>query len=471
MGPKLSIEAKYTSASPILKEYRQVHLREIRQVIQNYDDMQREYGDIMAVNQDQFDQLFSVVCSDTAVHFQEFDSRGVGRVDVLEVLAVLIVFSKDLIEPKIQALFSLFDFDKTCYISHTELVMLMICCTRGLCRVVGLERPENLELECLANEAFAKIDSNRNNRVSLSKFSFWLHHEQSVILYLKKFASTRLIADAMLLYDKQLKLAIDLFLAAAVVRHKSSLGNSSEGAVSYPACTLVQVRSVIAALKLRHLQPAGVDEVIGYMTHMVEANEESTNPVIVLPNFLSVMSPALAFFAADDDHSMTVDVHELRILLWLMRKKEPTDLQTKGMLLALDDDENGKLSCMEWVHYASGIDQSTGSLAFNAQLRYLFEHCDREGNGSIHVADFSVGLKTVVTRCVHAAIPRTNKVGDKKWAIIDDMLASLVKEIMDCVDVNNSKTIEWKKFKAHLEFIEDRVAKVKSYVLEFIVVS
>ncbi|RHY90772.1 hypothetical protein DYB37_001424 [Aphanomyces astaci] len=365
MGPKLSIEAKYTSASPILKE---------------------------------------------------FDSRGVGRVDVLEVLAVLIVFSKDLIEPKIQALFSLyasFDFDKTCYISHTELVMLMICCTRGLCRVVGYESPpQNLELECLANEAFAKIDSNRNNRVSLSEFSFWLHHEQSVILYLKKFASTRLIADAMLLYDKQLKLAIDLFLAAAVVRRT-----------------------------------------------MVEANEESTNPVIVLPNFLSVMSPALAFFAADDDHSMTVDVHELRILLWLMRKKEPTYLQTKGMLLALDDDENGKLSCMEWVHYASGIDQSTGSLAFNAQLRYLFEHY------------FSAGLKTVVTRCVHAAIPRANKVGDKKWAIIDDMLASLAKEIMDCVDVNNSKTIEWKEFKAHLEFIEDRVAKVKSYVLEFIVVS
>ncbi|KAF0709161.1 hypothetical protein AaE_012955 [Aphanomyces astaci] len=463
--------------------------------------MQREYGDIMAVNQDQFDQLFSVVCSDTAVHFQEFDSRGVGRVDVLEVLAVLIVFSKDLIEPKIQALFSLyasFDFDKSCYISHTELVMLMICCTRGLCRVVGLERPENLELECLANEAFAKIDSNRNNRVSLSEFSFWLHHEQSVILYLKKFASTRLIADAMLLYDKQLKLAIDLFLAAAVVRlsllwdspysmrtDKSSLGNSSEGAVSYPACTLVQVRSVIVALKLRHLQPVDVDEVIGYMTHMVEANEESTNPVIVLPNFLSVMSPALAFFAADDDHSMTVDVHELRILLWLMRKKEPTDLQTKGMLLALDDDENGKLSCMEWVHYASGnerstdtsIDQSTGSLAFNAQLRYLFEHCDREGNGSIHVADFSAGLKTVVTRFsllvqyggIHCII--LYEVGDKKWAIIDDMLASLAKEIMDCVDVNNSKTIEWKEFKAHLEFIEDRVAKVKSYVLEFIVVS
>ncbi|ETV92057.1 hypothetical protein, variant 1 [Aphanomyces invadans] len=447
-----------------------VQLREVRQVIQDYEDMQREYGDFMAVTQDQFDQLFSVVCSDTVAHFQEFDVRGVGRVDVLEVFAVLIVFSKDLIEPKIQALFSLFDFDKTCYISHTELVMLMICCTRGLCRVVGLERPDNLELECLANEAFAKIDTNRNRRISLSEFSFWLHHEHSVILYLKKFASTRLIADAMLLYDRQLKLAIDLFLAAAAVRHKASVGNAAEGTVSYPACTLVQVRSVVSALKLPNLKPNHVDELIGYMTQMVEADEDSGHSVIALPNFLSVMSPALAFFAADDDHSMTVDVQELRILLWLMRKKEPTELQTKGMLLSLDDDENGQLSCMEWVHYASGIDQSTGSLAFNAQLRYLFEQCDRDGNGSIHVADFSAGLKTVVTRSVHAAIPKANKVGEKKWAIIDDMLASLAKEIMDCVDVNNSKTIEWKEFKAHLEFIEDRVAKVKAYVLGFVVV-
>ncbi|RHY32055.1 hypothetical protein DYB32_002922 [Aphanomyces invadans] len=65
---------------------------------------------------------------------------------------------------------------------------------------------------------------------------------------------------------------------------------------------------------------------------------------------------------------------------------------------------------------------------------------------------------------------RWPQVGEKKWAIIDDMLASLAKEIMDCVDVNNSKTIEWKEFKAHLEFIEDRVAKVKAYVLGFVVV-
>ncbi|KAF0684186.1 Aste57867_23809 [Aphanomyces stellatus] len=476
MGPTLSLEAKYTSASKILQEYRLLHMKEINQVLQDYQEMQREHGDLMAVTQDQFDHLFSIVCSDTTVHFKEFDKRGLGKVDVLEVFAVLIVFCNELVEVKIQALFALFDFDHTCYISHTELVMLMICCTRGLCRVVGLDRPGNLELECLANEAFNKIDTNRNNRISLSEFSYWLHHEHSVIQYLKKFASTRLIADAMVTYDNLLKQAIDLFMAASAVRHKSSVTTMEPqpsldtSTLSYPACSPMQVRSVVNALKLPNLTQQDIDECIICMQSMVdEGSGTSTNASISLPNFCSVMSPAVAFVAADDDHSMAIDVHEFRILLWLMRKKEPTELQTKGMMLSLDEDENGRLSCMEWVHYASSTDRTTGSLAFNAQLSYLFEECDREGNGTIHASDFIAGLQTAVMRSVHAAIGASKKVDERKWNVIDELLASLAREIMERVDVNNSKTIEWKEFKSHLEFIEDRVAQVKSYVLTFVV--
>ncbi len=66
-----------------------------------------------------------------------------------------------------------------------------------------------------------------------------------------------------------------------------------------------------------------------------------------------------------------------------MRQKEPTDKQVAAIMEAIDEDENGSVSRMEWVSYCTISDKKTGIISFNAQMRHLFEDCDVDGSGSI----------------------------------------------------------------------------------------
>lgn len=103
----------------------------------------------MTVNPEEFNDIFSLICQDSLEHFALFDSWEVGKVDVTEVFAVIIVYCNATMEEKVPFLFDLFDFDHSKMISQDELVLLMLCTTRGLCKVVGKPRPATDSLEAL----------------------------------------------------------------------------------------------------------------------------------------------------------------------------------------------------------------------------------------------------------------------------------------------------------------------------------
>ncbi|EEY62917.1 EF hand containing protein, putative [Phytophthora infestans T30-4] len=156
----------------------------------------------MNVNPEEFDDIFSLICQDSLEHFALFDSWEVGKasrlflsVDVTEVLAVIIVYCNATMEGKVPFLFDLFDFDHSKMISKDELVLLMLCTTRGLCKVVGKPRPATDSLEVLATDAFSRIDRDQNGRISLDELSEWIVHERTVMTYLAKFANTRVIYE------------------------------------------------------------------------------------------------------------------------------------------------------------------------------------------------------------------------------------------------------------------------------------
>lgn len=74
----------------------------------NFDTLQVAVGDKMTVNEQEFDEIFSLICQDPSEHFQLFDVWGLGKVDVMEVFAVVLVYCKSRIELKIPLLFKLY---------------------------------------------------------------------------------------------------------------------------------------------------------------------------------------------------------------------------------------------------------------------------------------------------------------------------------------------------------------------------
>ncbi|DAZ95200.1 TPA: hypothetical protein N0F65_013045, partial [Lagenidium giganteum] len=165
----------------VLKDYKNATIEDYHTARENYASVQAAYGDKMAISEEEFDEIFSLMCQDTSEHFAMFDPWRAGKIDVMEVFAVAIVYCKSTIEEKIPLLFDLFDFDHSKEISNHELVLLMICSTRGLCKVVGLDRPSTFELEAMAVDAFATIDRDHNGQISLREFSDWALKEPNLI--------------------------------------------------------------------------------------------------------------------------------------------------------------------------------------------------------------------------------------------------------------------------------------------------
>ena len=106
--------------------------------------------------------------------FAVFDPDNKGKVYALEVFTVLALFCTDSLEAKLRFIFSLFDFDKSDGISPEEMVMLMRCVTRGLCRIGLTETyPEYKQLEILSKTIFECCDKDQNGDVSVSEFVGW----------------------------------------------------------------------------------------------------------------------------------------------------------------------------------------------------------------------------------------------------------------------------------------------------------
>merc|ERR1712138_288708 len=64
--------------------------------------------------------------------FNAFDRERKGKVYALEIFVTLAIHCCDNIKNKVRWCFRLFDFDNSNTISHTEMIMLCRCISRGL---------------------------------------------------------------------------------------------------------------------------------------------------------------------------------------------------------------------------------------------------------------------------------------------------------------------------------------------------
>ncbi|TMW59197.1 hypothetical protein Poli38472_007342 [Pythium oligandrum] len=498
----------------LLRDYKNATVEDYRMAKSNFDSLQETVGDKMTVNEEEFDEIFSLICQDPAEHFSLFDSWSLGKVDVMEVFAVIIVYCKSPFAVKIPLLFDLFDFDHSQEISQTELVLLMLCATRGLCKVVGLERPDTVELELIAQSAFGSIDRDHNNQISLSELTYWITHEPSLMHYLKRFACTRLIYDNQQQYDTMMKQLCDSFVqfSAAVSSMAAALEDQAAGLRHRKqlGCTVGTCAEVIK----RHIPQTEPQELTYLIQAMQSAMQRHYPPnghhpdpgIISLDVFCIVVSSYVAFVVADEDHQRLIDLKELKILLWLVHGKEPTPPIVTSFMQSLDRDENGALNAVEWVSYAVENDARTGDLALSTQLQLLFTLSDRNGDAVLSIQELINGLRPILLEALMKSVgvpPRTPRLpnaqsdsgehGADGYAsteqdeleldpvmaalrsrrqsqveTIQSLIAVLANELMEVMDKNQSRRIEWFEFRQHLDYLHKRIDETKTYIRDHV---
>lgn len=432
-----------------------------------------------------------------------------------------------------------FDFDHSREISEHELVLLMLCTTRGLCKVVGLDRPGTEELEELATAAFVSIDRDHSGEISLKEFSDWALKEPNLLLYLKRFATTRLIYENQLQYDTLLKQICSSFVQFAIqVEQAQDTSNNGSQLQSQPqhqlACSAGTCKEVIKLhcpsteeREVNYLVRAMQDtmKMRGLYSNSSTSTESKDLPMVshglpenstdalgfdgsLLPQMVSmevfclISASYVAFIVADEDKEHLLNLQELMILLWLIRGKEPTLQIVESYMKSLDRDQNGMLSALEWVTFAIENDARTGSLTFTTQIQLLFTEADRNGDAMLSLQELCAGLKPIILQSLVAeelALSRQHSqqtlgggeptvgvlmmesaVNAKAEALalekklrehaepIASLVAGLANELMQALDKNQSHRIEWYEFRSQLDYLEDRVRQMKSYIRDFV---
>ncbi|KAG6616220.1 putative EF hand containing protein [Phytophthora cinnamomi] len=501
MGNTLNLESSdpIVSDDPLLKDYRAATIDDFMEAKDNFDQLQAAVGDKMTVTPEEFDDVFSLICQDPQEHFALFDSWEVGKVvDVMEVFAVIIVYCDAMIEEKVPLLFDLFDFDHSKEMSQDELVLLMLCTTRGLCKVVGMPRPATDSLEALATDAFAHIDADRSGQISLEEFSKWILHEQSAMAYLAKFANTRVIYENQVQYDLMMKEICTAFMNFS---EADAANDGKEGQQ-----TLLCSEEFCEEMIQRYCPATEKHEItvlLRAMKAIMAKNTKETNPLedydttptdkahtmISMDAFFLVISPYAAFLAADDDGEHSINIKELKILIWLLRGSEPSQAVVDSFMKSLDDNRDGFLSAAEWVSYALETNKETGSQSFANQIHLLFATADLNGDAVLSLSELEIGLRSIfadhLDRVKSAPKPEAAAPPESAWeeltaperverrrrsqfSSITSLVAELAKEIMQELDGNESQRIEWYEFRQHLDYLEQRVMDTKAYIQEHV---
>lgn len=129
----------------------------------------------MALNAKDVASLFG----DAALILKVFDTDDNGLVDRLELFSTLILVSETMeTREKLEAIFSLFDFEHKLALSFEEFVILLRCLTTGLAKLdPRLAFPEE-ELKTLIKCAFDKADRSYDDEISKVEFvNFMLSEE------------------------------------------------------------------------------------------------------------------------------------------------------------------------------------------------------------------------------------------------------------------------------------------------------
>ena len=117
--------------------------------------------------------------------FQIFDPNDRGKVDAYEFIAGMITISDASLETKADILFELYDFDHSKSLSFDELIIMLRTAMNALCYMTGTQPVSMEDLEAHTTRVFAKIDTNKDDSISLAEWISFITRDVEVVQILE----------------------------------------------------------------------------------------------------------------------------------------------------------------------------------------------------------------------------------------------------------------------------------------------
>jgi Ca2+-binding EF-hand superfamily protein len=173
--------------------------------------------------------------------------------------------------------------------------------------------------------------------------------------------------------------------------------------------------------------------------------------------WINVMNAWSAFSASDINNDNSVNVVELKTLIWIYEGEEPNDHRVQNEMKEIDADKSGFIDRFEWVKNFCAPDKN-GKIVFRSNIKALFEKYDKDNSGYLTMDEIQglmrEAFKEYTTRCKDA---------ETKQRLLE-MIDGLTKEIFTELDDSGDKSLNWPEFRHFVEVSIGKQEKLKKFL-------
>lgn len=451
MGQLLDKPSRSPYDKTLLENLKKKSLRDLSESIEIINE---SYPSCTNLTYEQFDDVFCGLLNDSEPYFLQIqnDHDIKKTVDLFETIACLSIFCGDKFEDKLQYIFSLFDFDRSGTIEKNELVMTLQSAIRAICKFVNIDPPSIKICEETADNIFTLIDDDGNKKISLKEFTFWVTNNNEIQEFFLKYAGTQT-------FENLEKRFIQLNVFYKTLFDRCGSKEASTVAIDdFRSLFSSECKGKISEANIQYLFDLFINT-----SNQALGPQNAKMRAIGREAYTNIMRAWCAFGAADINNDDALSSKELGNLIWIYENEKPEDVRVQQDLKAIDKDNSGSISRMEWMKNLCAYDEKTGKYTFDTGLFKLFQKYDTDNSGYLKRDELMLVLKDAFKEYFRAAEKSSDK---SKMTNLNQMINDLGEEIWASLETDKEGSISWEEFKKYMDVSQEKQEKLKKFLSE-----
>ena len=216
---------------------------------------------------------------------------------------------------------------------------------------------------------FKHIDTDGSGVVEFNELKDFVDQSMEIQDFILRYSGVQTIIRARKIYDEENNKWAQFFRQISV---------------DYFGDYFVEYKVLVSALEkeLSHINP----HVVQCLLYILNYEGQT---IVSEVDFLRVMETWSAFSANDINNDNMLDLHEIKMLIWLISKEKPTVSELEREMNIMDRDHSHTIDRIEWMSYlCAPVKQSMYQLGnmdyYDFEMRALFESKDVNHDGRLN---------------------------------------------------------------------------------------
>lgn len=422
----------------------------INELVESVAYLHSAYPGRNSINREIFDDVFEAHLNDPEPLFilLQNEKDQTKEIDIYEAMAAVCCFSGDNFENKISFLFQLFDFDKSGHLDKIELALTVQSILRAMCKLTNIKVASLSTCNMIAGEIFGGIDKDASGTIELSEFSEFVKKSSEIQDFFLRYTGTQTISNA----ERRMK---ELQKKAWII-----LKDFMEQDEDDPELEFLVPEKIREGLeKTFRVEGEEADFIMQVMMKSSLEASEKLKGKIEKGVWQEVTKALAAYRSVDINQDNSCNLAELYQLIWLYDEEQPNEFRINQQLKEIDTNGDGELSAREWIAYlCSGDAKKSKHQIFRGQLKPLFRKYDRDGSGTLQLAEIEMLLYDGLHKYYKTIKDKS------KLELISEMIKGLARKVLDEIKVANPEHVQWKEFRLLVDKAMFEIKELKDFL-------